>query len=207
MAGGLGAAAVGCTSCSQVGLAGAGGTRAQVGGFFIPNSIQYSSPDMGGFTLTALVGLDNGSNDGALVLPGQEDENDSYTAVRLNGKVGDIAIDVATQSRKNMYTSSTIGGVMTLSDELSINANYMTHEDEGLDSIGSYAVGGKYKMGGGISIIGQYASADYASNQTMTNFAVLYALSKATTVYVTTTRATNGAIPNMADRARWNPTG
>tara|TARA_S200000501_G_C20836998_1_gene749812 strand:+ start:275 stop:1366 length:1092 start_codon:yes stop_codon:yes gene_type:complete len=207
MAGGLGAAAVGCTSCSTLGLAGAGGTRAQVGGFFIPNSIQYQTPAISGFKVTALVGMDNGSNDGALVLPGAEDPNDSYTSIAIDGAVEGINIHAATQSRKDMYSTYVIGTKVPVGEAFSITANYMNHEDEGLDSIGSYAFGGRYEMGGGISLVAQYANADYADSQTLTNFAVLYALSKSTTVYFTTTRGTNGANPTLADRARWSPSG
>ena len=76
-------------------------TGSNSGGFFIPNSISYSSPSIGGFSAKVL-GQVTGSTSN---VDGTNDNK--YTAYATNYTVGDISVNAGYQKRDGTFTAGT----------------------------------------------------------------------------------------------------
>jgi len=176
----------------------------QRGGFFIPNSVQYTTPSIGGWTASVLTTTKNGARDGTM--PAATVDADKYTAYNISGSLAGASLSAGYQKRTNTYSSWIVGGTYGIGD-LTIGANYNSHKDEGADSVSSYLISAAYKVAGNTSLIGGVARNDLTDAQTLTNVGLKHDLSKATFVYLTYVRATNGAISALSERARYATTG
>ncbi len=193
MGGGLGAAAVG-----------AGTGAFQAGGFFIANAVSYTTPSIGGWTVTALTNTKNGAKDGAMAAT--TSDADKYTSYNINGAIGGVSLSAGYQKRQNTYTSWVAGGSYGMGD-LTVAANVSSHKAEGGDAVGAYLVSANYKLTGATSLVGGFARNDLDEAQGMSNIGVKHDLSKSTFVYLTHTRASNGAISSLAERGNYATTG
>jgi len=180
------------------------GANFQRGGFFIPNSVQYTTPSIAGWTATVLTTTKNGANDG--LTAAQTVDADKYTAYNISGSLAGANLSAAYQKRTNTYSSWIVGGTYGIGD-LTIGANYNNHKDEGADSVTSYLISAAYKVAGNTSVIGGVARNNLSDAQTLTNIGVKHDLSKATFVYLTYVRATNGAISALAERNAYATSG
>lgn len=180
-----------------------GGNGVNAVGFFIPNSITYTSPSIGGFTVRALTATATGTQFNALTPNDTTDgTNNRYDSLSLSGNVGGAFVSAAWHERKNTYSSWTIGGTMQIADGLSVMANYINDNNK-LDNftVKSWAVGGKYTLVAGTDAILQYAQGDQEDRVKLINLTLTHALSKRTTAYATAARGTNvgSAIGNFAN--------
>jgi len=171
----------------------AGGTGLNFSGFFITNAIQYTTPSISGWTLTAMTTTPSGTHGNGINSNTAADDSDRYSAYRLGGAVGPINLTAAYQTRKNTYSSWNAGGTMQLMEGLSGSLGYLTNKNEGGDSVGSYNAGLSYALTGATTATLQYAKNDSnGGNASLTNLTVANALSKRTTAYATWARGTNG---------------
>ena len=193
MGGGLAAAAVGS------------GTGAfQKGGFFIANAISYTTPSIAGWTATVLTNTKNGAKDGAMAAA--TSDADKYTSYNINGSLAGINLSAGYQNRQNTYTSWVAGGSYTMGD-LTVAANVSSHKPEGGDAVGAYLVSANYKLTGATSLVGGVARNDLDNAQSLTNIGLKHDLSKSTFVYLSHTRASNGAISTLSERGNYATTG
>jgi len=196
MGGGLSAAACASQTC--------GGATFQRGGFFIPNSVQYTTPSIAGWTASVMTTTKNGAQDGAI--PAATVDADKYTAYNISGSLAGASLSAGYQKRTNTYSSWVVGGTYGIGD-LTFGANYSNHKDEGADGVNAYLISAAYKLTGSTALIGGVARNDLSDAQTLTNIGVKHDLSKATFVYLTYVRATNGAISALADRGNYATSG
>ena len=192
MGGGLNAAGVGP------------GATFQRGGFFIPNSVQYTTPSIAGWTASIMTTTKNGARDGTM--PATTVDADKYTAYNISGSLAGANLSAGYQSRSSTYSSWVVGGTYGVGD-LTIGANISSHKDQGADAVGTYLISANYALGNGTSIVGGVARNDLAAEQTLTNIGIKHDLSKRTFVYLTHNRGTNGAISSLSERARYATTG
>lgn len=177
-------------------------------GFFIPNAISYSTPSIGGFTLTGLTTTKSGSNDGAV--PAQVD-TDRYSALSLTGAIENVNLSLAYQSRSNTYTSTAISA-NTAINGFTLAGSYISNKFEGDSNTGSFNAGVGYDVQPNLNLSVQYAwnngsSAATSSNQDLIGLAAKYSLSKRSFLYASYTRATNGAMSNYDNRGNYNVLG
>lgn len=167
----------------------AGGNGLAAVGFFIPNAVTYTSPSIAGFTVRAMTTTKNGTQNNSI------QENDTtagtdnrYSSFSVDGNVAGAFVSAAYQTRKDAYTSMTIGAVYPVMEGLSIMANYMSDKNKIDDvTVKSWAVGGKYTLVAGTDLILQYAQNngdnDTALKRRLTNLTLTHSLSKRTTAY------------------------
>ena len=173
-------------------------------GFFIPNAISYSTPSIGGFTLTGLTTTKSGSNDG--VVPAQVD-TDRYSALSLTGAIENVNLSLAYQSRSNTYTSTAISANTTISG-FTLAGSYISNKFEGDTNTGSFNAGVGYDVQPNLNVSLQYAwnngDTSGAANQDLIGLAAKYSLSKRSFLYASYTRATNGAQSNYDNRGTYS---
>jgi len=196
MGGGLAAAACASNACT-------GGTF-QRGGFFIPNSVQYTTPSIAGWTASIMTTTKNGAQDGAM--PATTVDADKYTAYNVSGSLAGANLSAGYQSRSSTYSSWVVGGTYGMGD-LTIGANISSHKDQGADAVGAYLISANYALGNGTALVGGVARNDRSTEQTLTNIGIRHDLSKRTFVYLTHNRGTNGAISSLSERGRYATTG
>ncbi len=116
-----------------------------------------------------------------------------YDSLSLSGNIGGAFVSAAWQKRTDAYKTWTVGGTLPVAEGLTLMANYINSKPEGGDSLGSYAVGGKYTIVSGTDAILQYArnDADGDAKRTLVNLTLTHALSKRTTLYGTAARGKN----------------
>jgi len=171
----------------------AGGTGLNGSGFFITNAIQYTTPSISGWTVTAMTTTPSGTHGNVINSGTTPADADRYTAYRLGGAVGPLNLTAAYQNRKNVYTSSNVGGTMQLMEGLTGSLGYLTNTAEGASAVGSYNFGLAYALTGTTTATLQYAKGDKnGGDQSLTNLTFANALSKRTTAYATWARGTNG---------------
>ncbi len=171
----------------------AGGSGLNASGFFITNAIQYTTPSISGWTLTAMTTTPSGTHGNAINDGSTPADADRYTAYRVGGALGPMNLTAAYQTRKNTYSSWNAGGSMQLMDGLTGSLGYLTNKNDGADAVGSYNAGLSYALTGATTATLQYAKSDSnGGNQSLTNLTVANALSKRTTAYATWARGTNG---------------
>ncbi len=174
-------------------------------GFFIPNSVLYTSPSFNGWTLNAMTTTKAGSQDGAISGPL---DTDSYQAYSLAGSVGPAAVNAAYQTRKNVNSGYSLSASLPLTSDLTLSGSYISNDESassgsGISTgtkIGSTSVSFAYKVSDALSTNLQYARNDAATEATLTSLGAQYALSKRTFVYATYGRGTGGVNAAFADR-------
>ncbi len=171
----------------------AGGNGFNAVGFFIPNSITYTSPSLGGFTVRALTATKTGTQfNGLLVNDLDAGTSNRYDSLSLSGNVGGAFVSAAWQKREDAYSSWTVGGTMPVTEGLAVMANYISDKNRIDDlTVKSWAVGGKYTIVSGTDAILQYARGDQDERKSLVNLTLTHALSKRTTLYGTAARGTN----------------
>lgn len=183
----------------------AGSTSFGYDGFFIPNSVLYTSPSINGFTLNAMTTTKSGAKDGTLSTAA---DTESYQAYTLAGAVGPAAVNLGYQTRKNVNSSYSISASLPLSSQLTLAANYLSNDEtKGYGSgykIGSTSVSLGYQLSDALSTNLQYARNDLATEQTLTSVGLKYDLSKRTFTYASYGRGTGGADAAFANRGAFS---
>lgn len=177
-----------------------GGTAApgaSSGGFFVPNAISYTSPNVGGFTATVLTATKSGSEGSVVTDPAGTNR---YTAASLTGAFGDLAVSLAYHTRSNVYKTTAISANYNLGS-IKLTGNYMTNRiDDGVATMGgikvnSYGIGAGMDVSEALNVAIQYARNDIdGGEQALTGLHAKYSLSKRTFAYASHTRGTNGAM-------------
>jgi len=200
MGGGLGNVAVG-----------AGDGAFQKGGFFIPNAVSYTTPSINGWTATVLTNTANGAKDGAMAAT--TSDADKYTAYNVIGAIGGINVTAGYQKRGSSYTSTVIGASTSFGD-LTVAGNYNKHNVDSsaafafpTASTSSYLLSAAYKLQEALTVVGGYGANDLASDQSMTNVGLKYAMSARTYTYISYVRATGGAQSSLAQRGNYSTAG
>jgi len=186
----------------------AGGSTA--GGFFRDDAIQYTTPSMGGFTGNVMVTMRNSTNNNNYII-----DRGRYTALSVSGPLGPITINAAyhaqayTAAQGNEYTGYAIGGIMPITDGISISAGYISTKTGNSSAAGqgtllladsvdfaarnvrddnrtdSYNVGIGFDLSQATKLLAQYASSNVVANQstTLMNVMLVNSLSARTKVY------------------------
>ena len=183
----------------------AGGSSFNYDGFFIPNSVLYTSPSLNGWTLSAMTTTKAGSKDNLI---STSVDTDSYQAYTLAGAVGPAAVNLGYQTRKNVNSSYSISASMPLTSQLTLAANYISNDEtKGYGSgykIGSTSVSLGYQLSDALSTNLQYARNDLSTEQTLTSIGLKYDLSKRTFTYASYGRGTGGADAAFANRGAFS---
>jgi predicted porin len=151
------------------------------GGFFIPNSVSYTTPSIGGFTGSVLSQVSAGL------------DANKYTAYSGNFSQGDVSVAAAYQSKTNDYssTAATAGYQM---GQLRLSAGYIMHSDTvTTNDTNTYTVGAAYAVTEKATVNANYARNNATNAATITNLSAYYSLSKNTGLYATYSRGSNGA--------------
>jgi len=179
----------------------AGSTSFPYDGFFIPNSVNYTSPSLNGWTINAMTTTKGGAKDGVVSTPV---DTDSYQAYTLGGAVGSIGLMAGYQTRKNVNSSYTLAATLPLSSDLSFAASYISNDEtKGYGSgykIGSTSVFFNYRLSDALSTQLGYARNDLANEASLTSVSMKYDLSKRTFTYASYGRGTGGADASFANR-------
>lgn len=179
----------------------AGSTNFAYDGFFIPNSVLYTSPSFAGWTLNAMTTAKAGARDGVLSTAA---DTESYQAYTLSGAVGPVAVNAGYQTRKNVNSGYSLSASMPLTSELTVYGNYLNNDEtKGYGNgykIGSTSVSLAYKVSEALTANLQYARNDLTVEQTLTSIGLQYALSKRTFTYASWGRGTGGADAAFANR-------
>jgi len=170
-------------------------------GFFVPNSVNYTSPSLNGWTINAMTTTKGGAKDGVVSTPV---DTDSYQAYTLGGAVGSIGLMAGYQTRKNVNSSYTLAATLPLSSDLSFAASYISNDEtKGYGSgykIGSTSVFFNYRLSDALSTQLGYARNDLANEASLTSVSMKYDLSKRTFTYASYGRGTGGADASFANR-------
>jgi len=179
----------------------AGSTSFPYDGFFIPNSVVYTTPSLNGWTVSAMTTTKGGAMDGVVSTAA---DTESYQAYTLMGAVGSLGLMGGYQTRKNVNSSYTIGATMPLTSDLTLAASYMSNDEtKGYGSgykIGSSSVFFNYRLSDALSTQLGYARNDLANEMSLTSLSVKYDLSKRTFTYASYGRGTGGADASFANR-------
>lgn len=169
------------------------------GGFFIPNAVSYSTPNMGGFSSTVLTQLANGND---VTKP----EASKYDAVAVNYAAGDLSVAGGYQkSGTAAATAYTVSAGYNMGPAR-IAGGYITSNPDaaGTASTNTYHVGASYNLVENLTASVNYAKNNATSSQTLTVAGLQYSLSKRTYVYGIAGRGTNGILPLYGSLAAGN---
>jgi len=175
------------------------------GGFFRDDAIQYTTPSMSGFTGNLMVTTRNSTNNNTYIM-----DRGRYTALSLSGPLGPITINAAyhaqahTAAQGSEYSGYAIGGMMPITDGISISAGYISTKTGNSTAAGQVLVDGtnaavarddnrtdSYNFGIGFDVsqstklLANYASSNVVANQstTLMNLMLVNSLSARTKVY------------------------
>ena len=169
---------VGMFGVGRMVLAGAGGTA---GAFFVDNAVQYTSPAIAGFTVTAFATTPNGTR-GNTFIDGAT--TDRYTAYQVMGPIGPFNATAAYHKQKDGWSGWNAGGTLPLMTGLTASVGYVNTESAANLKVGSWNLGAAYALTGSTTITAQHAQNDSnGGNLKLSNLMLSNALSKRTTVY------------------------
>jgi len=177
------------------GNAGGSGVAAgsTAGGFFRDDAIQYTTPSMSGFTGNLMVTMRNSTTNNAYVI-----DRGRYSAFSLSGPLGPITINAAyhaqayTQTPNNEYTGYAIGGMVPVTDGVSLSVGYISTKQGNANTAvandnrtDSYNVGIGFDVSQATKLLANYASSNVVQNQstTLLNLMLVNSLSARTKVY------------------------
>jgi len=177
------------------GNAGGSGVAAgsTAGGFFRDDAIQYTTPSLSGFTGNLMVTMRNSTTNNNYVI-----DRGRYSAFSLSGPLGPITINAAyhaqayTATPNNEYTGYAIGGMMPITDGISLSAGYIsTKQGNATTAVAndnrtdSYNVGIGFDLSQATKLLANYASSNVVANQstTLMNLMLVNSLSARTKVY------------------------
>jgi len=177
------------------------------GGFFIPNAVSYTTPEVNGFKASVLSASNAGSAGSVLVDP---TANEDYTAGTVTGALGDLNVALAYHRRSNTYATTAIGGNMPVGP-LKLAAGFMMNNvhasvaDMGGTTVNSWNIGAGYDVSDALNVAIQYARNNIAGgSQSLTGIHGKYSLSKRSFAYLSYTNATNGAISSYEGRVYYS---
>ncbi|CAM8663743.1 OmpC Outer membrane protein (porin) [Oxalobacteraceae bacterium] len=174
------------------------------GGFFRDDAIQYTTPSMSGFTGNVMVTMRNSTTNNAYVI-----DRGRYSAFSLSGPLGPVTINAAYHAQAfrtaqgDKYTGYAIGGMMPITDGISVSAGYIstktgngTGAGQGTSAIAannvrddnrtdSYNLGIGFDLSQATKLLANYASSNVVANQstTLMNVMLVNSLSARTKVY------------------------
>jgi len=177
------------------------------GGFFRDDALQYTTPSMSGFTGNVMVTMRNSTTNNAYVI-----DRGRYSALSLSGPLGPITINAAYHSQAftanggSEYTGYAIGGMMPITDGISISAGYISTKMGNSSAAGqgtaadtavvanrlrddnrtdSYNFGIGFDLSQATKLLANYASSNVVAGQstTLMNLMLVNNLSARTKVY------------------------
>ena len=178
--------ALGSLSGGGSGTANNGGDTSSLttGGFFIPNAVSYSTPNIGGISATVLTQLSNGV------------ANNEYTAGNVSYSAGDIGVGAAYQKRGGTtateYDSMNVNGSYAMG-AITLAAGYTKHTLGTAAAVNVMNAGVSYAVVSNTNVSLQYAQDNSASKKSIINAGLQYNLSKSTYLYTTISQGKNGA--------------
>jgi len=193
-------------SAAYAGNAGTAAPGSGSGGFFVPNSVSYSTPSMMGWTASAMTSTKTGTTGGGAL--GNPLDTNSYQAYSLTGTIGALNTSLAYHSRSDTYTASAISANTKLGD-VTFAGSYMSAKYDAAAAVGdmagvrvgSWNIGAGYPFTEAFSGTLQYAQNDITGGkQALTGVGLQYTLSKRTFLYGSYTQATNGAASSYDQR-------
>jgi len=173
-------------SAAFAGNAGTAAPGSGSGGFFVPNSVSYSTPSMMGWTASAMTSTKTGTTGGGAL--GDPLDTNSYQAYSLTGTIGALNTSLAYHSRSDTYTASAISANTKLGD-LTFAGSYMSAKYDAAAAVGdmagvrvnSWNIGAGYPFTEAFSGTLQYAQNDIlGGKQALTGVGLQYTLSKRT---------------------------
>jgi predicted porin len=177
------------------------GTRAgSTGGFFIPNSVSYTTPNIGGFSATALTAL---SNSGVASSDTTAVNEQKYSSYSVSYSAGDIRVSGAYESaRTNLLAGLAESSNMAISatyhmGPARIAGAYIDHNRaaNNTNDFRTYSLGAAFDATDKIELSANYASTNATTKSTLAVAGAQYKLSKSTALYATVGRGTNGVSP------------
>ncbi len=176
-----------------------GGVSTPTGGFFIPNAVSYSTPNIGGFSATALTQLANGNDT-------TKPTASKYDAVAVNYAAGDLSVAGGYQKSGTAATTAYTVSAAYNMGPARIAGGYITSNPDvaGTDSTNTYHLGASYNLVENLTASVNYAKNNAATSQTLTVAGLQYSLSKRTYVYGIAGRGTNGILPLYGSLAAGN---
>jgi len=178
--------ALGSVSNGGSGAAANGGDTSSLatGGFFIPNAVSYSTPNIGGISASVLTQLSGGVAE------------NQYTAGNVNYAAGDIGVGAAYQKRGGTttteYDSMNVRASYAMGPA-TLAAGYTKHNLGTNAAVNVLNAGVSYAVASNTNVSLQYASDNSASKKTIINAGLQYNLSKSTSLYATISQGKNGA--------------
>lgn len=152
------------------------------GGFFIPNAVSYTSPDLGGATVSLMTATGNGSN------------LNKYTGANVRANFGDLYLTIGYADRTNSYRNTVLGGAYSMG-ALKVAASYiMGNPAASTKSINTYTVGASYAIDEANTIGLNYSKNDATKAASIINVSASHALSKATSLYAFYNNTKNSAL-------------
>jgi len=174
------------------------------GGFFRDDAIQYTTPAMSGFTANVMTTMRNSTNNNNYII-----DRGRYSAFSVSGPLGPITVNAAyhaqslTANQGNEYSGYAVGGMMQVTDGISISAGYIstkmgngTAAGQGTSGVAaadvrddnrtdSYNVGIGFDLSQATKLLANYASSNVVANQstTLMNVMLVNSLSARTKVY------------------------
>ncbi len=185
------------------GASNGGSGTSTTGGFFIPNSVSYTSPSMGGFSASVLGSTGNGV---------AANEYNSYAA---NYAQGDVAVGAAYHKRNGATAAEvTSGSLISAGYQMGaarLGGGYVSSKTDAANStINTYFVGVAYNLGAPTLHL-NYARNNETNAKSIINVAAQYSLSKNTFAFVSASRGNNGAgtlyAPSVANSGTNSQTG
>jgi predicted porin len=160
------------------------------GGFFIPNAVSYSTPNIGGISATALTQIANGSD-------ATKPTASKYDAVAVNYAAGDLSVAGGYQKSGTISTTAyTVSAAYNMGPARIAGGYISNNPDEaGSTNLNTYHVGASYNLMENLTASVNYAKNNATSSQTLTVAGLQYSLSKRTYVYGIAGRGTNGILP------------
>lgn len=180
-----------------------GGVSTPTGGFFIPNAVSYSTPNIGGISATALTQIANGNDT-------TKPAASKYDAVAVNYAAGDLSVSGGYQKSGTAATTAYTVSAAYNMGPARIAGGYITSNPDAAasDSTNTYHLGASYNLVENLTASVNYAKNNATTSQTLTVAGVQYSLSKRTYLYGIAGRGTNGILPLYGSLAAGNqPTG
>jgi predicted porin len=167
-----------------------GGVSTPTGGFFIPNAVSYSTPNIGGISATALTQIANGSD-------ATKPTESKYDAVAVNYAAGDLSVSGGYQKSGTAATTAYTVSAAYNMGPARIAGGYITSNPDAAasDSTNTYHLGASYNLVENLTASVNYAKNNATTSQTLTVAGVQYSLSKRTYLYGIAGRGTNGILP------------
>jgi predicted porin len=169
------------------------------GGFFIPNAVSYSTPNIGGISATALTQIANGND-------ATKPTASKYDAVAVNYAAGDLSVSGGYQKSGTAATTAYTVSAAYNMGPARIAGGYITSNPDaaGTTSTNTYHLGASYNLVENLTASVNYAKNNATSSQTLTVAGLQYSLSKRTYVYGIAGRGTNGILPLYGSLAAGN---